>query len=185
MAAATVKSVKSLAIGVEGSGTGTLFVDDIRLYATAPEVVGATDPGTTGLVALYTMDDNVQDSSGKNYHGTLTGDSGYDAGYAGKALNFNGSSTYVDLPLGPLMPTLSNVTVATHVNFNGGTGSWQRVFDFGTGSTNYMFLCPRQSTSGAMRFAIRTAAVGEQIVDSPPPSPRLAPHGRLHRQQRR
>jgi hypothetical protein len=161
------KSVKSLAIGVEGSGTGTLFIDDIRLYATAPEVIGATNPGTTGLVALYTMDDNVQDSSGKNYHGTLTGDSGYNAGYSGKALNFNGSSTYVALPLGPLMPTLSNATVATHVNFNGGTGSWQRVFDFGADSTVYMFLSPRQSTSGAMRFAIRTAAAGEQIVDSP------------------
>jgi len=161
------KSVKSLAIGVEGTGTGTLFVDDIRLYATAPAIVGASDPGKTGLVAWYTMDDNVQDSSGRNYHGTLTGDSGYSAGYSGKALNFNGSSTFVTLPIGPLMPTLNDVTVATHVNFSGGSGSWQRVFDFGSDSTVYMFLCPRQSTGGPMRFAIRTAAVGEQIVDSP------------------
>jgi hypothetical protein len=165
------RSVKSLTFGVEGTGTGTLFVDDIRLYAAAPEVVGATNPGTTGLVALYTMDDNVQDSSGKNYHGTLTGGAGYATGYAGKGLNFNGSGTYVDLPIGPLMPTLSNVTIATQVNFSGGTGSWQRIFDFGTGSTNYMFLCPRQGTTGAMRFAIRTAAVGEQIVDAPAAMP--------------
>jgi len=171
VAGVNFKSVKSLAIGVEGSGTGTLFVDDIRLYAVAPEVVTATDPGKTGLVALYTMDDNVQDSSGKNYNGTLNGAAGYDVGIAGKALNFNGSSTYVDLPIGPLMPTLNSVTVATQVNFSGGTGSWQRIFDFGTDSTNYMFLCPRQGTSGAMRFAIRTTAVGEQIVDSPAAMP--------------
>jgi hypothetical protein len=167
VAGVNFKSVKSLTIGVEGAGTGTLFVDDIRLYGTAPEIIGATDPGTTGLVALYKMDDNVQDSSGKNYHGTLTSESGYDVGYAGKALNFNGSSTYVSLPIGPLMPTLSSATVATHVNLAGGTSSWERVFDFGSDTTVYMFLSPRQNTSGAMRFAIRTTAVGEQVVDSP------------------
>ena len=166
-AGVTLKSIKSLTIGVEGSGTGRLFIDDIRLYAVAPEVIGAADPGATGLVVLYKMDGNVQDSSGKNYHGTLNGDSGYDAGYAGQALNFNGTSTYVDLPIGPLMPTLTNVTVASHVNFSGGTGSWQRVFDFGTDTTAYMFLSPRQSTSGGMRFAIRTAAIEEQGVNSP------------------
>jgi len=163
----SLKSVKSLAIGVEGPGTGTLFVDDIRLYATAPEAVGATNPGTAGLVALYTMDENVQDSSGRNWHGVLNGGAGYDTGYAGKALNFNGSSTYVDLPIGPLMPTLDSVTVATHVNFSGGTGSWQRIFDFGSGTTNYMFLCPRQGTAGAMRFVIRSTTVAEQIMDAP------------------
>jgi hypothetical protein len=165
------KSVKSLTFGVEGNGAGTLFVDDIRLYATAPEAVGATDPGVTGLVALYAMDNNVQDSSGKNYHGTLTGDSGYSDGYASKALNFNGTSTYVALPLGPLMTTLSDATLASHVNFNGGTGSWQRIFDFGSDTTTYMFLSPRQATAGSMRFAIRTAAIAEQIVDSPAAMP--------------
>jgi hypothetical protein len=166
-----LKSVKSLTLGVEGTGTGTLFFDDIRLYAAAPEVVGATDPGKTGLVALYAMDDNVQDSSGKNYHGTLNSGAGYDTGYAGKALNFNGSSTYVDLPIGPLMPTLNSVTIATQVNFNGGTGSWQRIFDFGSGTTNYMFLTPRQGTAGAMRFVIRSTTVAEQILDAPAAMP--------------
>ncbi len=76
-----LKSVKSLTIGVEGAGAGTLFVDDIRLYAAAPEVIAPADPGTTGLTAYYKMEDNVQDSSGKNYHGTLTSGSGYDVGY--------------------------------------------------------------------------------------------------------
>ncbi len=127
-----VKSVKSLTIGVEGSGAGTLFVDDIRLYAAAPEVIAPADPGTTGLTAYYKMEDNVQDSSGKNYHGTLTSGSGYDVGIDGKALGFNGSSTYVDLPLGPAINTMADMTIATYANFSGGTGSWQRIFDFGS-----------------------------------------------------
>jgi hypothetical protein len=166
---ANLKSVKSLTIGVEGSGTGVLFVDDIRLYAAAPAVATPADPGTTGLVALYTMEGNVQDSSGKNYHGTLNGTAGYDVGYAGQALVFNGSNAYVDLPLGPLMPTLTDATVAAYVYFAGGTGAWQRIFDFGSGASNYMFLCPRQDVAGNMRFGIRTAAVNEQIVNSPGP----------------
>ncbi|MEN6576246.1 MAG: LamG domain-containing protein, partial [Phycisphaerales bacterium] len=165
---ATLKSVKSLTVGVGGSGTGMLFFDDIRLYAVAPEAVSPADPGTTGLMALYTMDNNAQDTSGKNYHGVLNGDVSYEAGYAGQALVFNAINAYVDLPIGPMIATLTDTTVATHVNFGGGTGSWQRIFDFGSGSgvAPYMFLSPRQSTSGPLRFAIRSATVGEQIVDS-------------------
>ncbi|MEN6425741.1 MAG: LamG-like jellyroll fold domain-containing protein [Phycisphaerales bacterium] len=161
-----LKSVKSLAVGIEGSGAGLLFVDDIRLHAAAPEVVTPADPGSAGLVALYTMDGNVQDSAGKNYHGMLNGDAGYETGYAGQALIFNGINAYVDLPIGSMIASLTDTTIATHVYFDGGAGAWQRIFDFGTDTAVYMFLSPRQSTAGAMRFAIRTAAVAEQIVDS-------------------
>jgi hypothetical protein len=113
------------------------------------------------------MDGNVQDSSGRNYHGTIRGDTSYEPGYSGQALVFNGTNAYVDLPIGPLMPTLTDTTVATHVYFGGGSGSWQRIFDFGSGTSAYMFLCPRQDTSGNMRFGIRSASVNEQIVNSP------------------
>ncbi|HNS22656.1 MAG TPA: discoidin domain-containing protein [Sedimentisphaerales bacterium] len=164
---ASLKSVKSLTIGIKGSGKGTVFFDDIRLYATAPEPIAPVDPGTAGLVALYAMDGNVQDGSGRNYHGMLEGDGSYETGYSGQALAFNAINTYVDLPIGPAIATMTDMTVATHVNFGGGSGSWQRIFDFGSGTSAYVFLCPRQGTSGTMRFAIRTATVGEQIVNSP------------------
>jgi len=165
---ANLKSVRSLTIGVEGAGAkGTLFFDDIRLYATAPAVAAPADPGTTGLVAFYKMDGDVQDSSGRNYHGATNGVVGYETGYAGQALVFNGTNAYVDLPIGPLMPTLTDMTVATHINFVGGSSAWQRIFDFGSGTSSYMFLCPRQGTSGNMRFGIRSATVAEQIVNSP------------------
>ncbi len=164
---ANLKSVKSLTIGVEGSGKGLVFIDDIRLYAVAPQAVSPVDPGTTGLAALYTMDGNVQDTSGKNYHGTIYGTTSYEAGYAGQALVLNGSNAYVDLPIGTLISSLTDTTVATHVYFGGGNGAWQRIFDFGSGTSSYMFLCPRQGTGGNMRFGIRSATVNEQIVNSP------------------
>jgi len=166
-AGAGLKSVKTLALGVEGNGTGTIFIDDIRLYAAAPEAVNPADPGTTGLVALYPLDGNAQDTSGKGNHGTVRGDAGYEAGYAGQAMVFNGTNAYVELPIGTLISSLTDTTVATHVYFRGGNSSWQRIFDFGSGTSSYMFLCPRQGTSGNMRFGIRSAAVNEQIVNSP------------------
>jgi hypothetical protein len=167
---ANLQSVKSLTIGIgdgQAGGTGMLYVDDLRLYATAPAVVSPVDPGTTGLVAYYAMEGNVQDGSGKNNHGTASGDTLYDTGVVGQALSFNGTNTYVDLPIGTALSTMSDVTVATYVYFENTGGSWQRIFDFGTGTTNYMFLTPRQGTGGPIRFAIRTATVGEQGVNAP------------------
>jgi hypothetical protein len=56
------------------------------------------------------------------------------------------------------------------VNFSGGSGSWQRIFDFGTGTDVYLFLSPRQGTNGAMRTAITinsNATGAEQAVNGP------------------
>jgi hypothetical protein len=166
-----LKSVKTLAVGVgdgQAGGAGTIFVDDILLYATAPQVVVPADPGTNGLVLLYAMEGNVQDTSGKNNNGTLNGTAAYvngPNGY-GKALKFNGLDNYVTLPIGNLLSTLSNITVATWVNWSGTGGGWQRVWDFGSGPpsgpNNYMFLTPAQGTTGPMTFAIMSPSVAEK-----------------------
>ncbi len=157
-----LKSVKNLTLGIEGSGKGKMFFDDIRLYAAAPEVVGPADPGNAGLIALYTMDGNPQDTSGKNYHGVISGDTSYESGYSGQALVFNGINGYVDLPIGPAIASMTDATLATHAYIAGG-GAWQRIFDFGTDTTNYMFLTA-YTGNRTMRFAIRTPAVDEQMV---------------------
>jgi hypothetical protein len=169
IAGVNLKSIKTLTIGV-GDGTagasGMIFVDEIRLYRVAPQVVAPVDPGTNGLAALYAMENNVQDTSGKNLHGTANGNLAYVQGPPGygKALAFDGVNAYVDLPIGSLLSTLTSVTIATQVNFSNTGGTWQRIFDFGTGTTNYMFLTPRTGTTGPVRFAIRTASVDEQFA---------------------
>ncbi len=168
----SLKSIKTLTIGVDGAaagGTGTLFVDDILLYATAPQVVAPADPGTNGLVLLYAMEGNVQDTSGKGNNGTVSGEPAFGTGPNGygKALKFDGLNDYVNVPIGTLLSTLSNITVATWVNYSGTGGGWQRVWDFGTGTTNYMFLTPAQGTIGPMTFAIRTATVAEKRFAAP------------------
>jgi hypothetical protein len=172
----SLKSVKTLTIGVgdgAAGGTGTLFIDDILLYAAAPQVVAPVDPGTNGLVLLYAMEGNVQDTSGKGNNGTVSGEPAYGTGPNdyGKALKFDGLNDYVTLPIGTLLSSLSNITVATWVNYSGTGGGWQRVWDFGTGTTNYMFVTPAQGTTGPMTFAIRTATVAERRVVASGPLP--------------
>ncbi len=169
---ASLKSVKTIAIGVgdgKSSGHGTLFVDDILLYATAPQAVVPADPGTNGLVLLYALEGNTQDTSGKGNNGTASGNPAYGTGPNGygKALTFDGLDDYVTLPIGSLLSSLSNITVATWVNYSGTGGAWQRIWDFGSGATNYMFLTPAQGTTGSMTFAIMTGTVAEKRFVAP------------------
>jgi hypothetical protein len=171
-----LKSVKTLTVGVgdgAAGGTGTIFIDDVLLYAAAPQVVAPVDPGANGLALLYAMEGNVQDTSGKGNNGTVSGAPLYGSGPKGfgKALTFDGLNDYVTLPIGTLLSSLSNITVGTWVNYSGTGGGWQRVWDFGTGTTNYMFLTPAQGTTGPMTFAIRTTAVAERRVAAPAPLP--------------
>ncbi len=165
-----LRSVTSLSLGVDGSGSGLLLVDDIRLYRVAPEPIAPVDPGTAGLVASYAFENNVQDGSGNGYHGTAFNDPAYVASRPGQgqAIDFDGFADYVELPIGSVVSTLTDATVATWVDFAVASGSWMRIFDFGnSSSTGYMFLCPRTGTSGPMRFAITpTGGTGESIIET-------------------
>jgi len=165
-----LKAVKTLTLGVSGSGKGVLYVDDLRLYRLAPAVVSPVDPGTGSLSAYYTMDGDLTDSSGHSYNGTPGGTLTYADSQAGlgKAVQLDGSSNYVDLPIGTLVSTLSSGTFMAWLNFdnNGATGG-EQVFDFGTGTTNYMFLAARQGTTGPMAFAIMTTSVPETRFAAP------------------
>ena len=163
----TAKSVRTMTIGVSGSGTGLLYIDDIRLYREAPPLPGpAVDPGTANLKALYTMENSVADSSGNGYDGTAEVGSSFGPGPTGygRALVLDGTSGHATLPIGSLIASVDSITVATWVNWTG-SGTWQRIFDFGNDTDVYMFMTA-QSGSG-MRFAITTgsnAAGAESMV---------------------
>ncbi|MHC4518213.1 MAG: LamG domain-containing protein, partial [Planctomycetota bacterium] len=167
---ANLQNVTSVTIGVEGSGSGTIYVDDIALYATPPAVIEPVDPGTEALAAQYTFEDNVNDVTGNGYDGTSAETPFFEdaAGDLGRAMFFDGIDDHVDLPIGSLISSLDDITVATWVDFANTGGAWQRIVDFGTSSSQgYMFLCPRTGTAGPLRFAITaTAGGGESLIDS-------------------
>jgi len=67
-----VSSVRSLTIGIAGSGAaGTLFIDDIRLYGKAVEMIVPVEPDSANLVASYQFEGNADDSSGNGLNGAI------------------------------------------------------------------------------------------------------------------
>jgi DUF1680 family protein len=77
-------------------------------------------------------------------------------GKFGGAVELTGTDQYVTLPAG-IVSSLSDFTVACWVRPSQVT-TWSRVFDFGTGTTAYMFLTV--SAGAGPRFAITTSGPG-------------------------
>ena len=68
---ASLENVTKLAIGIDGnSAMGTLYVDDIGLYARSREFITPTEPDDSHLIGHWKFDGDTQDSSGRGNHGT-------------------------------------------------------------------------------------------------------------------
>jgi hypothetical protein len=121
-------------------------------------VLSVASNTSANLVAHWEFDDGsgatARDSSGNGYDANLIGEPIWVAGQIGGALEFDGTDDYVELPIGPLISSLTNSTFTIWVDFSNEGGSWQRIWDFGTGTIVNMFLTPRMGTDGTMRFAI-------------------------------
>lgn len=115
------------------------------------------------LFAYWKFDEasgtNAADSAGTN-NGTLAATSAtWIAGKTNNAVHLNGTAnSFVSLPAG-LVSTLSDFTIATWVKVDT-NNAWARIFDFGTGTGNYMFLAP--TVGSTMRYAITTASTGSE-----------------------
>jgi hypothetical protein len=136
-------------------GTATLGIGGLNWSADGWPVF------TNDWSAFYPFNIDASDASGL-YNGALengaviTNEPGF-----GGVLSLNGTSQFVLLP----EPVANASTFATWVKWNGGA-TWQRIFDFGTDTTNYLFLTPR-SSAGTMRFAITTNGNGaEQQINA-------------------
>jgi hypothetical protein len=115
-----------------------------------------------GLVAWYKCEsvagNILRDSSGHGNDGTLTSASGSAAtvvvGKVGNAIQLQfDNKGYVSLPSG-LLSKACEVTVATWVNMNNNNSAWNRIWDFGTDTTRYMFLTSITNTDNVARFGI-------------------------------
>ncbi|MDP4209374.1 MAG: LamG-like jellyroll fold domain-containing protein [Bacteroidota bacterium] len=85
-------------------------------------------------------------------------------GVSGNGLHLDGTATgYATLPSGIVSTLTGDFTVSAWVKLDALQNN-QRIFDFGTSSTNYMFLS--QNTATTMRYAIKVGSGTEQGVTS-------------------
>jgi hypothetical protein len=121
---------------------------------------------------------SARDSSGNGHDGIAYGSGAWqpNAGAVHGALGLDGVDDYVDLPIGSLISQLTNCTIMTWVNWSG-EHSWQRIFDFGSGTEVNMFLTPMSGYGTAsgepyeLRFAITTGGGGAEERISATPLP--------------
>jgi sRNA-binding protein len=86
-------------------------------------------------------------------------------GKIGNAVQLSGNGEYVDLPDG-IVSGLHDFTISAWINPSANS-AWSRVFDFGTGTGDYMFLT-LSAGGGPLRFAITTSGNGaEQQINAP------------------
>lgn len=120
------------------------------------------EPETERLVSHFQFEGNVLDDQGE-FDGTASGAPSYTTGVTGQAIDLDGSNDFVQLPAG--IVDFSELTVATWFYWDGGA-NWQRIFDFGNGTSQYLFLTP-SSGSNTLRFAITIDGNGaEQVLET-------------------
>lgn len=144
-------------------------VDRSLNTSTSSAAVSATPTCSPTLLARYSFNGNANDSSSNaNDPIVIAGSPGFVPGRYSAAIDFNGTDQYAMLPAN-MLASVTNFTIAVWVNWDGGN-AWQRIFDFGNGTSQYLFLTP-SSGDGTLRFAISTngnAPGAEQILETSP-----------------
>ncbi len=112
-----LQNVTKLAVGIDGNGaSGTLYFDDIGLYARSREFITPVEPSSAGLIGHWKLDEGTGtiafDSSGLGNDGTLGGDPQWVAGIMGGALDLDGSDDYVAIDAIADDLTTNNFTVS-------------------------------------------------------------------------
>ncbi len=144
------------------SGQNTVVYINVGTASTYGVKLQKGSGTVSDLIAYYRLDEtsgtSAADSSGNGKNSTLNGGVSWTAGRNGNAVSLNGSDGYVSMPAG-IMNGLNDFTVVGWIRLNSNS-TWNRIFDFGTGTTVYMFLTG--SAGSVPRFAITTNSNGSE-----------------------
>jgi hypothetical protein len=121
--------------------------------------VSASRAGGQTMLANYNFENTTADGSINGNNAELINSPGYATGKYGSALSLNGSGQAALVPAG-IMVGVTDFTIAMWVYWNGGS-AWQRIFDFGNGTTQYMFLSP-YTGNNTLRFSVTTNGNGAE-----------------------
>lgn len=116
-----------------------------------------------GLQAFYGFRGDTHSAVAKA-HAEPVGSPGYTQFRREPALDLNGTTQYLRLPAD--IASSPALTIATWVQWRGGD-NWQRIFDFGNGTGEYIYLTPAAGNNlNAMRLGIRYAGQDQFLTAS-------------------
>ena len=139
-----------------------IAVDKACNRSTTSAMVTASLTGEKGLVARYTFDDTLLDSTPQEMDAVCNSAPTYQSVQkreGTKSLYLSGN-TYLQLP--PKAADLNQLTLCAWVYWQGGA-AWQRIFDFGNGTDQYIFLTP--GNGNEMRLVAKNGGE-EQILST-------------------
>ncbi len=123
--------------------------------------------GEKGLVGKWQFDGSLSDESGNHLHGATDGTNFIylpSIKISGdNSAMFNGTSHYVQLP--HEIASMRQMTICVWLRWRTDT-AWQRIFDFGNGTDQYMFLTPNGYSQ--MRFVMKNGGEEEVLTASKP-----------------
>ncbi len=133
----------------------------------ASEAVGGSPSSEKTMIAEYEFDDNLIDNTINQFDAVAPGKLTYSTNSLTKksgtsSLTFNGTSDYLLLP--PQVGNLKELTISTWFYNSDMNRQWQRVFDFGNGTTQYMFFTPNSGSDS--RFVIKNEGEEQMITSS-------------------
>lgn len=136
-------------------------IDQSQNLSQPSEPVEAAPTGERSRIAHWHFDDNLYDMTDNMMDCALYGTANYTSIHMSgeKALQLK-STNYLQLPY--KVANSDELTVSMWVYWTT-SANWQRLFDFGNGTDQYLFLTPSNG-NGVMRFAIKNGG-DEQVVD--------------------
>lgn len=130
----------------------------------ASDSILAQVSGEKGLVAKWQFDGTLLDESANLFDAALYGDASYSSSICKSgdySLTLDGSENFVQLPAS--VGDLSELTICAWVYLRDRSTSWQRIFDFGNGTDQYMFLTPYSGSD--MRLVLKNGG-DEQVLSA-------------------
>jgi autotransporter-associated beta strand protein len=116
----------------------------------------------TPVAALYRFENDARDTTANGHIAMLKGGAKFAAGHSGQAVSMSGVAADGDcVQLSTRIGDSTDFTFGAWVYPTSST-QWQRIFDLGASTTNYMFLSP-VSGGGNLRFAIANGGAEQQL----------------------
>lgn len=123
------------------------------------ETVAATPTGEKCMIANWQFENSLADNTDNALDAaSLNNPSYFDDHKSGeKSLFLN--NNFLQLPYS--VADMDEMTIALWVKWRDATSNWQRIFDFGNGTDQYIFLTP--SNGSNMRLAIKNGGDEQQV----------------------